>query len=62
MSTLTIEQLLDQYRSGWSLAQSFYTDAQVFEQEWELVPGRWSFEISRDGNKLAERSFTVYKP
>lgn len=34
----------------------------VFEQEWELVPGRWSFEISRDGNKLAERSFTVYKP
>lgn len=34
----------------------------VFEKEWELVPGRWSFEISRDGNKLAERSFTVYKP
>jgi len=34
----------------------------VFEKEWELVPGKWSFEIHRDGNKVAERSFTVYKP
>ena len=34
----------------------------VFEREWELVPGKWSFEIHRDGNKVAEKSFTVYKP
>ena len=34
----------------------------VLEEEWELVPGKWTFEVHRDGNQVAERSFTVYKP
>lgn len=37
MNTTNIEQLLEQYRSGWSLEQSFYTDAKIFESEWEHI-------------------------
>lgn len=33
-----------------------------FEEDWELVPGTWTFEIWQDGRKLAEQSFTVVKP
>lgn len=29
--------LLSAYKSGWSLEQSFYTDAEVFNQEWEHI-------------------------
>ena len=37
MNSLSIGQLLTQYRSGWSLGQPFYTDQQVFESEWEYI-------------------------
>jgi hypothetical protein len=30
-----------------------------FEDNWEIVPGEWTFEIWYDGAKLAERRFTV---
>jgi hypothetical protein len=30
-----------------------------FENDWEIVPGEWRFEIWHDGKKLAEESFTV---
>jgi hypothetical protein len=30
-----------------------------FEQDWEVVPGTWTFEIWYEGRKLAEESFTV---
>jgi Domain of unknown function (DUF3859) len=30
-----------------------------FENDWELVPGRWGFEIWHDGRKLAEEHFNV---
>jgi Rieske 2Fe-2S family protein len=33
----TLENLLDNYRSGYSLEQPFYTDASIFEQEWEHI-------------------------
>jgi hypothetical protein len=32
-----------------------------FENDWELVPGTWTFEIWSDGRKLAEEKFTVIK-
>ncbi len=37
MNSNTVEQMLERYRSGWSLEQSFYTEAEVFEQEWEYI-------------------------
>lgn len=37
MNSNTVEQMLERYRSGWSLEQSFYTDAEVFEHEWEYI-------------------------
>ena len=32
-----------------------------FENDWEIVPGTWTFEIWEGGRKLAEQSFTVSK-
>jgi hypothetical protein len=31
-----------------------------FEHPWELVPGKWSFQVWYEGKKLAEKTFTVY--
>jgi hypothetical protein len=39
-----------------------YDDGYCFEHEWELVPGSWTFQIMYEGNKLAEKTFTVVKP
>lgn len=33
-----------------------------FEHDWELVPGVWTIQLFHRGRKLAEKSFTVYKP
>ena len=33
-----------------------------FDHDWELVPGKWTFEIFYEGNMLAEISFDVYQP
>jgi hypothetical protein len=32
-----------------------------FDEEWELVPGTWTYEILYEGRKIAEQSFTVVK-
>lgn len=57
MQTVTgIRQLLDQYRSGWSLPQPFYTGQEIFDQEWECIWKKyWLFagttaEIPRAGD------------
>ena len=34
----------------------------AFENEWEIVPGVWKFELWFKNRKLAEQSFTVTKP
>jgi len=33
-----------------------------FDEEWELVPGEWVFQIWYDDIKLVEKKFIVYKP
>ena len=44
MNTSNLERLLGQYQSGWSLEQPFYTDSQIFENEWEYIWRRyWLF-------------------
>jgi Rieske 2Fe-2S family protein len=37
MNTTNFDQLLEQYRPGWSLEQPFYTDTQIFNLEWEHI-------------------------
>jgi Domain of unknown function (DUF3859) len=34
----------------------------VFEQDWELVPGVWTFELWDGERKLASQAFNVVKP
>jgi len=34
----------------------------LLEDDWELVPGTWTFEIWQGERKLAEQSFTVMRP
>jgi len=34
----------------------------TFEEEWECVPGEWTIEFWYGGKKLAEKTFTVYRP
>jgi phenylpropionate dioxygenase-like ring-hydroxylating dioxygenase large terminal subunit len=34
---LSVEGLLEQYKSGWSLEQPFYTSEEVFEAEWKYI-------------------------
>ena len=36
--------------------------AYKFEKSWELVPGKWTFQIYYDGKKLLEHTFNVYEP
>ncbi len=33
-----------------------------FDEEWELVPGKWTFQLWHEDRKLAEKTFTVYRP
>lgn len=56
MSRVNIHRLLNQYQSGWSLEQPFYTDEKVFSYEWEHIWKKyWLFagttaEIPRPGD------------
>ena len=34
----------------------------TFEEKWDLVPGKWEIQIWHEGKKVAEKTFTVYKP
>ena len=67
----TLENLLDNYRSGYSLEQPFYTDTSVFEQEWEYIWKKyWLFagttaEIPKPGDfftyKLGNDSIIIIR-
>jgi len=37
MTKINIQELLDNYRPGWSLEQPFYTHPQIFEMEWQHI-------------------------
>jgi Rieske 2Fe-2S family protein len=56
MTNDKLTQLLDRYRSGWSLEQPFYTDPDIFEAEWRNIWGKyWLFagttaEIPKPGD------------
>jgi hypothetical protein len=34
----------------------------AFDDEWEIIPGVWIFEVWVNGQKLVEKSFTVTIP
>ena len=34
----------------------------LFEEDFTLVPGVWTFEVWNGNRKLLEKKFTVYKP
>jgi hypothetical protein len=34
----------------------------LFNQKWEMKPGKWTFQIWIDGKKMAEKVFMVYIP
>jgi Rieske 2Fe-2S family protein len=64
MNSQHADQLLEQYRSGWSLEQPFYTDQQIFELEWECIWKKyWLFagttaSIPKAGDYF---TYTAYK-
>jgi len=37
-------------------------DIYSFDEEWEMVPGNWTFEIWRENQKLSEQTFKVVSP
>jgi phenylpropionate dioxygenase-like ring-hydroxylating dioxygenase large terminal subunit len=37
MNTINVEQLLESYKPGWGLEQPFYTDATIFDLEWQHI-------------------------
>jgi hypothetical protein len=51
------------YREEWRAAPNTVGATSVvgylFEQDWEMVPGLWKFEIWHSGRKLGEQSFCV---
>jgi hypothetical protein len=34
----------------------------AFDDPWELVPGKWTFQVWYGNHKIAEQTFTVVKP
>lgn len=34
----------------------------IFDNDWEIVPGEWVFQVYYNGEKLAEKALTVYRP
>lgn len=49
----------DEWVSSPSVGVRHY-EGWIFEYEWETAPGKWTFEISYEGKKLAEKTFTIY--
>jgi hypothetical protein len=41
---------------------SEYHTAYKFDEEWELVPGKWSIELFYRGKKVQEKTFNIYNP
>lgn len=50
-----------EYVSGGIISDNRYV-GYSFDQDWEAVPGTWTFEIWYQDRKLAEQSFTVVSP
>ncbi len=61
MNSNTVEQMLERYRSGWSLEQSFYTDAEVFEQEWEYIWKKFWLFVGTTAQIPAPGDFFTYQ-
>lgn len=52
------------YRESWTVPKpigKITYDGFLFENDWELVPGKWTFQIFYDGRMLGERSFEIYR-
>jgi len=50
-------QTRDEYELESWIGQTYTSYS--FDNEWELIPGRWNFEVWHKGKKLCEQSFTV---
>jgi len=61
MNTINLEGLLTKYRSGWSLEQPFYTDAQIFDFEWEQIWKRYWLFVCTTAEIPKAGDFITYK-
>jgi len=50
-------QTRDEYQLESWIGQTYTSYS--FDHEWELIPGKWKFEVWHRGKKLCEQSFTV---
>jgi hypothetical protein len=50
-------QSRDEYQLESWIGQTYTSYS--FDNEWELIPGKWKFEVWYDNKKLCEQSFTV---
>jgi len=50
-------QTRDEYRLQSWIGQTYTSYA--LDEEWELIPGKWKFEVWHKGKKLCEQSFMV---
>ncbi len=50
-----------EYTDNWKIGATVYTEYYL-ENEWEVVPGDWTFEYWYGNRKLAEHKFTLTKP
>jgi hypothetical protein len=50
-------QTRDEYELRSWVGQTY--TSYLFEEEWELIPGKFKFEVWHKGKKLSEQSFTV---
>ena len=51
----------EEYERTQRIGKEFYIGYK-FEENWELIPGKWTFQLFYGGRKLAEKTFNVYKP
>jgi hypothetical protein len=50
-------QTRDEYQLDSWIGQTYTSYS--FDEQWELIPGTWRFEVWHKGKKLCEQSFTV---
>ena len=55
--TVTEEIHIKKYKIG-----TISMDGFGFDYEYELVPGKWTFQIYYKDQKLLEKTFNVYQP
>jgi len=56
-----VTRIIDQWKSYKKIGH-VHCSGWKFEYDWEIVPGQWIIQLSYEGRKLAEKTFTVYKP